>query len=184
MHIPDGFLSDGVAAACWVPTVAVVGGRRAQGQRQPGRAARPAARRHRGVHLRRADAQLPGRRRHERPPARRRARGDPARPVARVPGDGGRHRRARPSSSPTAASPPSARTSSTWASIGALGVGFGDAARAPLPAADAGRFLAIVGGRLLARGHARRRRHVARARALRTPCRSRPCCRRCSASTR
>jgi cobalt/nickel transport system permease protein len=24
MHIPDGFLSDGVAAACWVPTVAVV----------------------------------------------------------------------------------------------------------------------------------------------------------------
>jgi cobalt/nickel transport system permease protein len=24
MHIPDGFLSDGVAAACWVPTIAVV----------------------------------------------------------------------------------------------------------------------------------------------------------------
>ena len=167
MHIPDGFLSTGVAAACWVPTVAVARGRRAQGQRQPGRAARPAARRDRGVHLRRADAQLPGRRRHERPLPRRRPRGDAARPVARLPGDDRRHRRARRSSSPTAASPPSARTSSTWAIVGALGVGFGMLARAPLSCPRrAGRAPRHRRGRRLARGHARRRRDLARARAL------------------
>ena len=55
---------------------------------------RPAARRHRGVRLRGADAQLPRRRRHERPLPGRRAGGDPARAVARLPRHGGRDLRA------------------------------------------------------------------------------------------
>ena len=36
MHIPDGFLSDGVAAACWVPTVAIVAVAVRKANAQPG----------------------------------------------------------------------------------------------------------------------------------------------------
>ena len=75
LHIPDGFLSGGVRwpAACWrSPRWPSAAGR----ERGARRGARPAARRARRVHLRRADAQLPDRRRDERPL--------PGRPLAAV----------------------------------------------------------------------------------------------------
>ena len=56
--------------------------------------ASPAARRDRRLHLRGPDAQLPGRRRHQRPSSRRRARGDPPGPMARLSDDGRRNHRA------------------------------------------------------------------------------------------
>ena len=70
MHVPDGFLD--------APTSIGTGrGRRRRRRdrpaRRPPRARRPdgaAGRPRRGVHLRRPDAQLPGRLRHQRPPAR------------------------------------------------------------------------------------------------------------------
>ena len=115
MHIPDGFLAPEVAAVCAVPGDRRRRLRAAAREPRPRRAARPAARRHRRVRVRGADAQLPGRRRHQRPLPRRRAGGDPARAVAGLPRDGGRARRRSRSCSPTAASPRSGRTSSTWA---------------------------------------------------------------------
>ena len=85
MHIPDGFLSNEVAVACAVPAIAAVGYglRRAEVDLDDRRV--PAARRHRRVRLRGADAQLPGRRRDERPLPRSRARRGPARAMARLP---------------------------------------------------------------------------------------------------
>ena len=110
MHIPDGFLSPEVAAACAVPAAGAVALRAAAREPRARRAPRPAARRHRRVRVRGPDAQLPGRGRHQRPLPRRRAGGDPARALARrarALGGAGRRRR---SCSPTAASRRSGRT--------------------------------------------------------------------------
>ena len=83
VHVPDGFIDAPVSVAAGV----VAGGRhRGLPARRPPRARRPHrpdGRAGRRVHLRRPDAQLPGRRRHQRPPARRRARRDPGRAVHR-----------------------------------------------------------------------------------------------------
>ena len=121
MHIPDGFIDAGRRSApAWSPSAGV-----ALCLRQAGRDARRAAgaarRPGRGLRLRRADAQLPGRQRHQRPPAGRRARRRARRAVVRR---AVRHRRAascRRCCSPTAGSARSGLNVVNMALVAAFG---------------------------------------------------------------
>ena len=90
MHIPDGFLDPGVAAVAGVVSAGAVayGLRRAEASLDDRTV--PLAGCDGGVRLRGPDAQLPGRRRHERPSPGSGAGRGPARAVARLSGALGR----------------------------------------------------------------------------------------------
>ena len=91
MHVPDGFLDAPTSIATGVIAAVGVGSGPARGPQGARRAHRTAGRGGRGVRVRDADDQLPGRGGHQRASPRRGAGGRPGRPVDRRAGD---HRRA------------------------------------------------------------------------------------------
>ena len=116
MHIPDGFIDAGTSVGAGVVAAGGVGVslRRAGQVLDEKRVA--AGRAGRRLHLRGADAQLPGGQRHERPPARRGARRGAGRPVRRRAVRRGRAGRAGAAVRRRRAVRPRAERRSTWRS--------------------------------------------------------------------